>query len=159
MALKIGDKAPEFSLQNTEGSYINLSDFKKKRNVVLLFFPLAFTSTCTEELCSTRDNLKIYESLDAEVLGISSADSFFVLKEFKKAQNINFQLLSDFNKNAAEAYGTLYKDFFGMKGVSKRSSFVVDKEGVLTYSEILDTSGDLPNFESIMRNLSEIENS
>lgn len=157
MALNIGNKAPGFSLQNTEGQHIRLADFENKRNVVLLFFPLAFTSTCTEELCTTRDNLKIYESLNAEVLGISSADSFFVLKEFKKAQNINFQLLSDFNRDVAKLYGTLYEDFFGMKGVSKRSSFIIDKKGRIVYSEIFDNASDLPDFESIIKNLNDIE--
>lgn len=157
MALNIGDKAPEFSLQNTEGKYIRLSDYESKRNVLLLFFPLAFTSTCTAELCTTRDNLKIYESLNAEVLGISSADSFHVLKEFKKAQNLNFQLLSDFNRDAAKSYGTLYEDFFGMKGVSKRSSFIIDKQGRIVYREILDNASNLPDFERIIKNLNKIE--
>ncbi|MBO6621073.1 MAG: redoxin domain-containing protein [Balneola sp.] len=141
-------KAPNFVLQNTEGKNVELVNYKGERNVVLLFFPLAFTSTCTKELCQTRDNLKMYNSLDAEVFGIS-VDTFFTLREFKSAQNINFQLLSDFNKEASKAYDVLYEDFFGMKGVSKRSVFIVDKEGVVVHSEILESADVLPNFKRL----------
>lgn len=144
----IGSKAPEFKLQNTNGEKISLSSYYGKRNVVLLFFPLAFTSTCTEELCHTRDNLKIYSSLDAEIFGIS-VDTFFTLKEFKQSQNINFQLLSDFNKTASKDYDVLYEDFFGMKGVSKRSVFVINKEGRVVYSEVLENASELPNFDKL----------
>jgi len=148
LSLKIGYKAPDFKLKNTEGKEINLSDYKGRKNVVLLFFPLAFTSTCTEELCSTRDNMKVYSSFNAEVLAIS-VDSFFTLKEFKKAQNLNFQLLSDFNREISKAYNSLYDDFYGMKGVSKRSAFVVNKEGILTYAEILEDAGKIPDFNKL----------
>jgi len=148
-------KAPEFTLQNTNGEEVSLAQFKGNKNVVLLFFPLAFTSTCTEELCHTRDNLKIYNSLNAEVLGIS-VDTFFTLKEFKASQNLNFQLLSDFNKTASSAYGVLYKDFFGMHGVSKRSVFVINKEGVVVYSEILEDANQLPNFDALQDELAKL---
>ncbi len=153
----IDKKAPEFSLQNTNGEVVSLKDFQNKKNVVLLFFPLAFTSTCTEELCHTRDNLKIYESLDAEILGISSADSFFVLKKFKESQNLNFDLLSDFNRSAANAYGILYDDFFGMKGVTKRSVFVIDKNGVVKHVEVLDDASSLPDFNRIQSELAKLK--
>ncbi|HCT53510.1 MAG TPA: peroxiredoxin, partial [Balneola sp.] len=108
--LDLNSKAPEFTLQNTNGDKISLSDYKREKNVVLLFFPLAFTSTCTKELCQTRDNLKLYESLEAEILGIS-VDTFYTLKEFKASQNLNFQLLSDFNKETSQNYGVLYENF------------------------------------------------
>ena len=146
--LDLNSKAPELTLQNTNGKKVSLSDYKGEKNVVLLFFPLAFTSTCTKELCQTRDNLKLYDSLEAEVLGIS-VDTFFTLKEFKASQNLNFQLLSDFNKEASKKYEVLYDDFFGMKGVSKRSVFVIDKEGLLVHSEVLENASDLPNFQRI----------
>ncbi|MDZ7680333.1 MAG: redoxin domain-containing protein [Fodinibius sp.] len=97
MSTQTDTLAPDFTLQNTEGQEITLSDFRAKKNVVLLFFPLAFTGTCTKELCTTRDNMKLYNSLDAEVIAIS-VDSFFTLKEFKKGHNLNFTLLSDFNR-------------------------------------------------------------
>jgi peroxiredoxin len=144
----INKKAPAFLLQNTKGEKVELSAYEGEKNVVLLFFPLAFTSTCTEELCQTRDNLKMYNSLDAEILGIS-VDTFFTLREFKSAQNINFQLLSDFNKEASKAYDVLYEDFYGMKGVSKRSVFVISKEGIVLHSEILENADELPNFSRL----------
>jgi glutaredoxin-dependent peroxiredoxin len=147
MSLTIGQPAPEFNLQDTEKKKRSLSEFKGQ-NVVLLFFPLAFTSTCTTELCNVRDTLKQYEGLSAQPLGIS-VDSLFALGKFKEEQNLNFPLLSDFNKEASRAYGALYEDFFGMKGVSKRAAFVIDKEGIVQYAEVLEDAGELPNFETI----------
>lgn len=153
--IKVNDKAPDFKLQDTNRQFVQLSDFKGKRNVVLLFYPLAFSSVCTAELCTTRDNMKLYEAFDAEVLGIS-IDSFFVQKAFKDSQNLNFKLLSDFNKAASEAYGILQKDFFGMIGVAKRSAFVIDKEGIVRYAEVLEDSSNTPDFIKIQEVLSEI---
>lgn len=155
MSANLDSKAPNFTLQNTEGDKISLSDFNGRKNVVLLFFPLAFSSTCTEELCSTRDNMKLYNAMDAEVIGIS-IDSFFTLKAFKKAENLNFTLLSDFNKEVSKKYDVLYEDYFGMKGVSKRASFVIDKEGTIRHREVLEDSGQLPNFKKIQEILSTI---
>lgn len=155
MSIKVEDLAPEFKLQNTEREFVQLSDYKDKKNVLLLFYPLAFSSVCTTELCSTRDNLKIYESFNAEVLAIS-IDSFFVQKAFKDSQNLSFQLLSDFNKEASNSYGVLDLDFFGMNGVSKRSAFVIDKEGYIRYSEVLDDSSNVPNFELIQDTLQKL---
>ncbi len=153
MSISKGDKAPLFTLKSSEGEDVSLADFQGKKNVVVLFFPLAYTGVCTDELCHVRDNLADYNNLDAEVLAIS-VDSFFTLKEFKKAQNYNFNLLSDFNKETATAYGALYDEFFGMKGVAKRSAFVVDKEGTIQYAEVLEKASDLPNFEEIKNTLS-----
>lgn len=148
MKLRIGDKAPDFSLYNTEKESITLSNYKGKK-VVLLFFPLAFTGVCTEELCSIRDEMAVYNDLDAVVLGIS-VDSPFTLGEFKKAQNYNFDLLSDFNKEVSRAYGCLYEEFvLDMKGVSKRSAFVIDENGILKYVEVLDNAGNIPNFVTV----------
>jgi len=148
MALQKGDTAPNFTLKNTDGEDVTLSEEYGDHNVVLLFFPLAFTSVCTEELCHTRDNLKDFEELDAKVFAIS-VDSFFTLKEFKKAQDLNFQLLSDFNKDTADSYGALYQDFLGFKGVAKRSAFVIDKEGTVQYAEVLEDAGNLPDFDAV----------
>lgn len=147
MSLSIGQPAPEFNLQDTDKKKRSLSEFKG-HNVVLLFFPLAFTSTCTTELCHVRDNLKQYEDLNAQPLGIS-VDSLFSLGKFKEEQNLNFPLLSDFNKEASKAYSALYEDFFGMRGVSKRAAFVIDKDGIVQYAEVLEDAGELPNFEAI----------
>jgi len=155
MKINKGDKAPDFTLKNTESEDVTLSSFQGESNVVILFFPLAFSSVCTEELCAVRDDIKKFESLKTQVLSIS-IDSFFTLKEFKKAQNLNFPLLSDFNKTTATAYGALYDEFFGMKGVAKRSAFVVDKKGVVQYAEVLEKASDIPDFEAIKTTLSSL---
>jgi len=148
MAITIGQAAPEFSLFDTEKTKIALAD-QKGSNVVLLFFPLAFTGVCTTELCNIRDNIAAYNSTNAKVFGIS-VDSLFTLGKFKEEQHLNFPLLSDFNKEVAAAYGALYENFvLDMKGVAKRSAFVIDKEGIVRYAEVLESAGDLPNFSAI----------
>ena len=155
MNISIGDKAPSFTLRNTEKAEVNLSDFSDQ-NVLVLFFPLAFTGVCTAELCSIRDDISKYESLNAQVLAIS-VDSLFTLEQFKKVQGYNFPLLSDFNKEVSRAYGSLYQDFvLGMKGVSKRSAFLVDKKGVVQYAEVLEDAGQQPNFEAIVEKLNSL---
>lgn len=148
MAITVGQAAPDFKLFNTEKKEISLSDYNGK-NLVILFFPLAFTGVCTAELCNIRDNYNIYTSLNAEVVGVS-IDSLFSLGAFKKEQNYNFNLLSDFNKSVSKAYDSLYETFgFGMVGVTKRSAFVIDKNGVIQYAEILEDAGKQPNFDAI----------
>ncbi len=127
MAIQLGQKAPDFTLRDTEKKKVTLSE-QRGKNVVLLFFPLAFTSTCTRELCSVRDNLTFYNNLNAEVFGIS-VDSLYSLGKYKAEQNINFSLLSDFNKETSTAYDTIYEIFSNdMRGVSKRSAFVIDRK-------------------------------
>jgi peroxiredoxin len=149
MSIQKGQQAPDFSLFNTEKQKVNLADHKGK-NVVILFFPLAFTGVCTAELCNVRDNIAVYNNTNAEVFGVS-VDSLFVLDKFRTEQKLNFPLLSDFNKEAAKAYGVLYETFpaFEMMGVSKRAAFVVDKDGMVQYAEVCATPGDLPNFAEI----------
>ncbi len=148
MQLTVGDKAPEFTLRSTEKAEVSLGDYRGK-NVLVLFFPLAFTGVCTAELCGVRDNMKKYETVNAEVLAIS-VDSLFTLEKFKESENLNFTLLSDFNKTSSRAYGSLYEDFvLGMKGVSKRSAFIVDAEGTIRYAEVLEDAGQQPDFSKI----------
>lgn len=155
MALKTGDKAPHFKLFDTEKKEVSLEDYKGS-NVVLLFFPQAFTRVCTEELCSTRDDLAFYQGLNARVFGIS-VDSVFTLAKFKEDQGFNFPLLSDFNKETSRAYGSLYEDWIlGMRGVSKRAAFVIDKSGVIQYAEVLESAGDLPNFAAVKETLNKL---
>jgi peroxiredoxin len=155
MPLKIGDQAPDFTLFDSNKEKVSLSSHKGQKTV-LLFFPLAFTSVCTEELCSVRDNMNLYEKLDAKVLAIS-VDSPFTLAKFKADQGLQFPLLSDFNKSVSAAYGALYEEFaLGMKGVSKRSAFVVDGEGKLRYAEVLEDAHGQPNFDNIRKALAEI---
>ena len=116
-----------------------------------MFFPQSFTSVCTAELCSLRDNIAIYNDANAQVFGIS-VDSVFTLAKFKELQQLNFPLLSDFNKEVSTAFGTIYTDWIlDMKGVSKRSAFVIDKEGYVRYAEVLENAGSLPNFEAIQQ--------
>lgn len=147
MKIQPGQAAPAFSLLDSDKNTVQLSDLKGN-NVLLLFFPLAFTSTCTAELCATRDGIAFYNSTNAKVFGIS-VDSRFVLAKFREEQQLNFPLLSDFNKEVSAAYGALYEDFIGMKGVSKRSAFVIDATGIVRYAEVLENAGDLPNFKAI----------
>jgi peroxiredoxin len=153
--VKVGDQAPDFTLVADDKKEVSLSDHKGK-NVVLLFFPMAFTSVCTEELCAMRDGISEYNKLDANILAVS-VDSPFTLDKFKEDQKLNFPLLSDFNKEASQAYGAYYDEFvFGLKGVSKRSAFVIDKEGTIRYAEVLDNAGELPNFTAIKETLSSL---
>ncbi|MES2516599.1 MAG: redoxin domain-containing protein [Bacteroidota bacterium] len=155
MSLQIGDKAPDFKLYNSDKQEVSLSDFKGK-NVVILFFPLAFTGVCTAELCEMRDNIATYSSLNAEILGIS-VDSLFTLEKFKAEQKLPFNLLSDFNKDVSAAYGSLYENFvLGMKGVSKRSAFVIDAEGIIQYAEVLEDAGKTPSFEAVQTALASL---
>ncbi len=147
--------APEFTLYNSEKVKVTLSDHKGK-NVLLLFFPLAFTSVCTKELCSIRDNISFYNNIDAEVFGIS-VDSLYTLAKFKEEQHFTFTLLSDFNKEVSKSYGSLYETFgYNMKGVGKRSAFIIDKEGVIRYSEVLENASDVPDFDHIKKCLVEL---
>jgi peroxiredoxin len=148
MALKVGDVAPDFKLFSSDKKEVALSDFAGKK-VLILFFPFAFTGVCTDELCSIRDNKAMYDGIDAEILSIS-VDSPFTLAKFKEVQGYNFTLLSDFNKEVSTAYEAIYDTFaLGTKGVSKRSAFVVDKEGKIQYAEVLENAGELPNFDAI----------
>lgn len=155
MSIEVGKAAPEFSLFDTEKKKVSLSDLKGK-NVLLLFFPQAFTSVCTKELCAVRDDIGRYSNVNAEVLGIS-VDSVFTLKKYKEDQQYNFTLLSDFNKEVSAAYGSLYDEWIlEMKGVGKRSSFVIDKEGIVQYVQVLENSGDYPDFEAINQALADL---
>lgn len=145
--LKLNETAPDFKLIGVDLEPITKSNFEGK-NLVLLFIPLAFTSVCTKEMCTARDNHSIYNSLDAEVLAIS-VDSPFVLKKFAEDNELNFKLGSDFDRKTSTAYDTLFEgDFAGLTGFSKRSAFVIGKEGNLKYIEMVE-SGKLPDFDKI----------
>jgi glutaredoxin-dependent peroxiredoxin len=142
------DQAPHFALFDTEKKKINLSEFRGQ-NVLLLFFPFAFTSTCTAELCTVRDHLKFYNNANAAVLGIS-VDSLYTLKKYKEELQLNFSLISDFNKEVSKLYDSYYDEFYyEMKGVSKRSAFVIDKMGIVQYVEILENANEIPDFNKI----------
>jgi peroxiredoxin len=155
MAVQVGQPAPDFTLWDNEKKQVTLSDYKG-RNVLLLFYPLAFTSVCTRELCHMRDSLAEYNNMNAVVFGIS-IDSLYVQDVFRKQLNLNFPLLADFNKEVATAYDSLFDNFSNdMKGVTKRASFVIDKEGIIRHAEILPSGGDYPNFEAIQACLKQL---
>ena len=153
MKTEVGQKAPAFTLHDSDKKKVSLEDYKGK-NVVLLFFPAAFTGVCTKELCQTRDELSFYNNVNAEVLGIS-VDLPFTLAKFKELNNYNFTLLTDFNKEVSASYDVLCSEWIlGLKGVSKRSVFVIDKEGVIRHKEVLENAGDYPDFDAVKKVLS-----
>ncbi len=145
--LSVGAKAPEFNLITTDLKTVTNAEYAGK-NVVLLFFPLAFTSVCTQEMCVASDDQSVYGDLDAEVIGIS-VDSPFVLQKFAAENDIKTTMASDFNRTTCKAYDTLFEDdFMGLTAFAKRSAFVIDKEGVIQYAEITDGKS-LPDFDKI----------
>lgn len=146
--LKINDTAPDFTLYSTAKQQITLSSLRGKQ-IVLLFFPAAFTSTCTKELCFVRDNISTYNNLNAVVFGIST-DMVYSLVKFKEEQQLNFELLSDYNREVIQLYHTAYETFnYGMKGVAKRSAFVIGIDGIIKYAEVLENASLVPDFEKI----------
>ncbi|HMK04647.1 MAG TPA: redoxin domain-containing protein [Ferruginibacter sp.] len=155
MAIEIGKPAPDFSLFDTDKKKTSPADFKDK-HVLILFFPQAFTSTCTKELCAVRDDISRYSNVNAQVIGIS-VDSVFTLRRYKEDQHYNFPLLSDFNKEVSVAYDSLYPEWIlEMKGVSKRSAFIIDKKGVIQYAEVIENAGDTPDFGRINQTLASL---
>jgi peroxiredoxin len=155
MSILLGQSAPDFTLFDSDKNPVQLSA-QLGHNVLLLFFPQSFTGVCTKELCSVRDNMALYNQANAKVFGIS-VDSVFTLGKFKEEQQLNFPLLSDFNKKVSELYESIYHDWIlDMKGVSKRSAFVIDRKGIVQYAEVLESAGDVPDFEKINAKLSEL---
>ena len=136
-----------------------LADYKGKKNVVVLFFPAVGTSVCEKELCSTRDGMKDYENLNAQVLAVS-VDGPFAQKLWSDKHQFNFPVLSDFNKEVSPAYGAFYDlwlpDKFDLKGVSKRAAFVIDKNGIIQYAEVLENAGNEPNYNAIQDTLKKL---
>ena len=153
--LKVGDKVPVFSLMDTERNEFTNANIEGKITL-FLFFPAAFTSTCTTELCSVRDDIARYQNLKVQVFGIST-DALFTLKKYKEDQQLNFELLSDFNKEVSRSFDSLYELFkYSMKGVSKRSAIIIDEKGIIQYIEILENASHVPEFNLINRKLEEI---
>ena len=147
MATQVGESAPVFTLKNADMEDVSLTDFSGKK-VVLLFVPLAFSGPCTQELCDISAGIIAYDDLGAQVLGIS-VDSPFSLKAWAEKEGITIPLLSDFNKEVSAAYGAQFDDMLGLKGVAKRSAFVLDGEGVIRYASVSDDPKQLPDFEAI----------
>lgn len=159
MALPIGSKAPDFTLKSkgAEGiKDVKLSDNLGKKNTVLLFFPLAFTGVCTSELCDVTAGLGAYTELNADVIGIS-VDSPFAQEAWAKLNNIKITLASDLNKEVTKAYDVVFPMLAGVGDTAARSAFVINKDGVVEYSEQTPTPKDLPNFEAIKATLAKLK--
>jgi len=154
MAATVGSKAPDFTLMNENREPVTLSS-QKGHPVVLAFFPAAFSGVCTKELCTFRDAMAKLNNAKAQVYGIS-VDTFFTLAAFKKDQNLNFPLLSDFNKDVIQAYGAFNPDMIGLKGIAKRATFVIDKDGVIRHAEVLDDARNEPNYDKVFDTLSKL---
>jgi peroxiredoxin len=159
MAIPVGSKAPDFTLKSKQTSGlvdVKLSGNFGKKNTVLLFFPLAFTSVCTQEMCDITAGLNAYQTVNAEVIGVS-VDSPFAQEAWAQKEKIGITLASDLNKKTAEVYGTLLPDLLGLGSVSARAAFVIDKNGVVQYSEQTPSPKELPNFNAIKETLSKLK--
>lgn len=156
MALSVGTKAPDFKLFSSDKKEVSLADFKGK-NLVIHFFPAAFTGVCTAQMCSSRDDLSLYNDLNASIVGVS-VDMPFSLDVFKKQNGINFDLLSDFNKTFIKDYDMYQENFaLGMIGVAKRGVIVVDKDGTVAYSEETANPGVQVNFDALKAALEKLK--
>jgi len=147
MSADVGSKAPDFTLTNQDREGVTLSA-QRGRPVVLAFFPAAFSSVCVKQLCTFRDNLARLNGANAQVYGIS-VDTFFALKAFHSDQKLTFPLLSDFNKQVIRDYGVFNEDMIGLKGISKRAVFVLDKDGIVRHREVLDDARNEPGYEKV----------
>ena len=151
MSVEVGSKAPDFTLMNQERQPVTLGALKGKP-VVLAFFPAAFSGVCQQELCTIRDSVDALNEAHAQVFGIST-DTFFALKAFQEQQQLNFPLLSDYNKQVIRDYGVFNEDMIGLKGIAKRAVFVIDKDGVVRYREVLEDARNEPNYQAVLTSL------
>jgi peroxiredoxin len=154
MSLQIGQNAPGLTLPDTEKQKVSIGNFKGK-NVVLFFFPMAWTSTCTREMCTVQEDFNSYKELNAVVIGIS-VDTLYALKRYKEDYKLDSViLLSDFNKNVIRSYDVVHHDFSnGYKDVAKRATFVIDKDGMIRFAEVLPNLGDFPDLDAVKKTLS-----
>ncbi|SRR5581483_9024662 len=159
MALPTGTQAPDFTLKSKTASGltdVKLSENFGKKNTVLLFFPAAFTGVCTQEMCSISGGLSDYEKLDATVIGIS-VDSPFAQEAWAQKEGITFPLVSDYKRAVAKAYDVLLEDLVGLGPAAKRAAFVIDKNGVIQYSEQTPTPKELPDFDAVKATLAKLK--
>ena len=154
MSVDVGSKAPDFILMNQDRQPVTLSG-QHGHTVVLAFFPAAFSSVCTKELCTFRDDLGRLNDANAQVYGIS-VDTFFALKAFQTDQQLTFSLLSDFNKQVIRDYGVFNEDMIGLKGIAKRAVFVIDKDGIVRYREILEDARNEPDYQKLLAAVSQL---
>jgi peroxiredoxin len=164
MALTVGSKAPDFTLptKTADGPRpVRLSENFGHKNTLLLFFPMAFTGTCTSEMCSVGNGLREYADLNAEVYGISG-DNPFSQEAWAQKEKINVTLLSDYEHKVTKDYGVAYESFLpqlnlGFAGVAKRAAFIVDREGVIQYAEVREDAREVPDFDKIKAKLAELK--
>ena len=156
MALSVGTKAPNFTLKSKTADGLADVSLPSGKNTVLLFFPLAFTGVCTQELCDITAGLGQYSSLNADVIGIS-VDSPFAQEAWAQKEKIGITLVSDLNKETTKAYDVLFPGLAGIGDTSARAAFVIDKNGTIQYAEATPTPKDLPNFEAIKAKLAELQ--
>jgi len=156
MSLKVGAKAPDFTLFDTDRKERKLNEFSGKKTV-LAFFPGAFTGVCTKELCQFRDSMANFGQINAQVVGIS-VDGPFANKAFADANKLNFPLLSDYSRSTIKQYGGLHEDFAGLKGytAAKRAVFVLDKNGIVKYAWVSENPGLEPPYDEINKALADI---
>ena len=152
MALRLGQKAPEFSLPDADQKMRSLGEFTRQGTVILAFFPFAFSGVCDKEVCTFRDGFGALQGAGAQLLGVS-VDSSYSLKAFAQTYNLQFPLLSDFNKKVTRLYGVLQDPWVGLgyKGVAKRAAFVVDKRGMLRYRWVTDVPSEEPPYVEVMK--------
>ena len=155
MAAEAGAKAPDFTLPNQDRQPVTLSEQLQRGPVVLAFVPAAFSSVCTKELCTFRDSIAQLDSLNATVLGIS-VDTFFTLKAWAEKEGLTFPLLSDFNKTVLPQYGVFNEDMIGLKGIAKRAVFVIDRNGIVRYREVLDDARNEPDYGKVKQALASL---
>jgi peroxiredoxin len=159
MPIKVGSKAPDFSLKSKNAAGltdVKLSDNIGKKNTLLLFFPAAFTSVCTEELCDISAGLSQFSGLNAAVIAIS-VDTPFAQEAWAKQSKITLTLASDLNKTVTKAYDVLFPNLAGVGDTSARAAFIIDKQGVVQYAEQTATPKDLPNFAAIKATLAKLK--
>ncbi|HXS68380.1 MAG TPA: redoxin domain-containing protein [Candidatus Polarisedimenticolia bacterium] len=159
MAISVGSKAPDFTLKSKQASGlvdVKLSDNFGKKNTVVLFFPLAFTSVCTKEMCDITAGLNAYSGVNADVIGVS-VDSPFAQEAWAQKEKIGIKLVSDLNKETIKNYDVVFPMLAGVGDTAARSAFVIDKNGVVQYSEQTPTPKDLPNFEAIKATLGKLK--
>ena len=151
MAVAVGSKAPDFTLMNQDREAVTLSALRGKP-VVLAFFPAAFSSVCSKEMCTFKDSMAQLGKANAQVFGVS-VDTFFTLKAFQDQQKLNFPLLSDFNKTVIRDYGVFNEDMIGLKGNAKRAVFVIDKDGIVRHAEVLEDARNEPDYAKVFATL------
>jgi len=148
MSVDVGAKAPDFTLPDQDRAPVTLSEQLKSGPVVLAFFPAAFSGVCQKEMCTFRDSASSLNTVNAKVLGVS-VDTFFALKAWGDQNQLNFPLLSDFNKDVIAKYGVVNPDMIGLKNIAKRAVFVIDRHGIVRHREVLDDARNEPDYQKV----------